>query len=1149
MKTGRVSVGHPVDVAKGTVYSTHKDISIPGKVDLIWERRYSTALLSSPPSPLGPGWTTRYFSGLSYADGEYRFVTPDGELEIFADPNGEVERGKVIRNFGTFQEITCSGSRYIITQWDVDSGEIERFVFVRGKPGTIWPLAALEDVTGQGLDLLYDGRGRLSGIRQRLEKRTLLLEYTSGDRIKSVVFQAAGGEKYTLARYEYDAHGRLVAAHDALKNTDTYEYDEKSQMTGEFVKDGGAFYFIYDEQGRCLKTAGLDGYDEKTFRYLDQQGWTEVTDSRGHVWRYQYNGAGQVITEVDPLGAEEKTEFDELGRITAQIDGNGATTKYEYDEHGNRAGTIDPFGNESLLVFNDAHLPLSLTDPNGNLWKRQFDGENRLVVNEDPLGGRRKYTYDAYGNMIAATDPKGAVMRHAYSAQGILMERTDWQGNATRYATDDMGRVVKRIGSLNDVTLFRYDANGNLTEIEFSDNSIVRGSYDPGGNLASFTDENGNVTKYHYGPCGRLLKRTDAAGHTVEYHWAAEPYNLDRVINERGETYSFAYDPAGRLIREEGFDGRVQTFEYDAADNCIAVINGLGEKISFDVDPAGNLVEEKLPDGSSAKYAYDKFGNLIAAINNNSTVEFKRDALGRVIGETQGKFTVESEYDAVDNLVRSKTSLGYEAAFSFDANGKMWRCALPNGDSMEFERNARGEEICRRLPGGIMFTQDHNAVGQVVGQRVDVHPPDKHNPGSLTPDGRSILPTADPLLRREFQYDKTGALTLIKDGLWGTETFVYDPTQRLIRAFREHGSSEQFAYDGAGNMTSHVIGEETIEAKYGPGSRLLARGSMRFYYDDNGRLISKTENADSDRPQEWHYSWSADDRLQSVIRPDGEEWRYTYDALGRRITKTCKKKTIHFFWDRNVIVHQVEDSLPPVTWVYEHDSFIPLCKIEKGEIYPVIVDHLGTPRELLDKKGNIVWSASFRSWGEVDEHRENRIDCPLRFQGQWFDGESGLYYNRFRYYDPFIGRYISLDPIGLLGGLNLYLYARNPINWFDPLGLNSCDKKKEKELKKKRQAGVKAMWANESENIKNGRPSRKWTPQQEKDILAGKIPKSDIDGKPIEGAHIQSVKDHPELADNPDNIVPKSYTEHRKKDSGEHSTNPKNWDISPNTTP
>ncbi|MBN2993755.1 RHS domain-containing protein, partial [Pseudomonas cedrina subsp. fulgida] len=100
-------------------------------------------------------------------------------------------------------------------------------------------------------------------------------------------------------------------------------------------------------------------------------------------------------------------------------------------------------------------------------------------------------------------------------------------------------------------------------------------------------------------------------------------------------------------------------------------------------------------------------------------------------------------------------------------------------------------------------------------------------------------------------------------------------------------------------------------------------------------------------------------------------------------------------------------------------------------------DHLGTPQELTTPDGEIVWSAHYRAYGEITRLDINTIDNPLRFQGQYFDQESGLHYNRHRYYNPDIGRYLTPDPVKLTGGINAYQYVPNPTGWVDPLGL-SC---------------------------------------------------------------------------------------------------------------
>ncbi|WP_063613826.1 RHS repeat-associated core domain-containing protein, partial [Pseudomonas sp. ICMP 10191] len=132
-------------------------------------------------------------------------------------------------------------------------------------------------------------------------------------------------------------------------------------------------------------------------------------------------------------------------------------------------------------------------------------------------------------------------------------------------------------------------------------------------------------------------------------------------------------------------------------------------------------------------------------------------------------------------------------------------------------------------------------------------------------------------------------------------------------------------------------------------------------------------------------------------------------------------------------------------YLYEPGSYAPLARVDEKEgevenkVYYFHTDQIGTPLEMTDAEGQIVWQAKYRPWGAVEKLVVNEVEQNLRFQGQYFDVETGLHYNTFRYYDPEIGRFITQDPIGLSGGLNLYLYVGNPTSEVDILGL--CSKK------------------------------------------------------------------------------------------------------------
>jgi RHS repeat-associated protein len=128
---------------------------------------------------------------------------------------------------------------------------------------------------------------------------------------------------------------------------------------------------------------------------------------------------------------------------------------------------------------------------------------------------------------------------------------------------------------------------------------------------------------------------------------------------------------------------------------------------------------------------------------------------------------------------------------------------------------------------------------------------------------------------------------------------------------------------------------------------------------------------------------------------------------------------------------------PVITWVFEEGTFVPAAKITEKEKLSIVTNYLGTPEAMYREDGEAVWTCELNSYGKVRNFQgESKTMCNWRFQGQYEDSETGLYYNRFRYYSPDEGIYLSQDPIGLAGGGELYGYVEDVNIWIDPFGLN-----------------------------------------------------------------------------------------------------------------
>ena len=296
---------------------------------------------------------------------------------------------------------------------------------------------------------------------------------------------------------------------------------------------------------------------------------------------------------------------------------------------------------------------------------------------------------------------------------------------------------------------------------------------------------------------------------------------------------------------------------------------------------------------------------------------------------------------------------------------------------------------------------------------------------------------ADPavLIGRRYQYDTIGNLVRTEDQTNGSRDYTYDALGRISQS-----ADEQYRYDPAHNLA---------DGSRISGNRITQYKGTSYRYDPLGNLIEKQQHDGEIQ----HYRYNADNQLtEAEIHRPGQNavlYRYRYDPMGRRITKVHPDgNEIQYLWDGSRLLQEYRKDRT-YTYIYTEDqNYEPLAQIttyngsdKAREILYYHNDQIGIPREMTDEEGNIVWSGDYSSWGKLIQEGRLKLDIhqPFRLQNQHYDEETGLHYNFFRYYDPEIGRFTQQDPIGLLGGENLYALARNAISYIDPLGLSSND--------------------------------------------------------------------------------------------------------------
>lgn len=421
-------------------------------------------------------------------------------------------------------------------------------------------------------------------------------------------------------------------------------------------------------------------------------------------------------------------------------------------------------------------------------------------------------------------------------------------------------------------------------------------------------------------------------------------------------------------------------------------------------------------------------------------MEFAYNSLGLPIRETADGNTILRTYDHTGRILTLDSTTGASLRYTRNGYGELEGFTATGGSDADgagaWESSHRhdtlGFEVERILPGGVVRSFAYDDIGRLVDARTRKDSRTRH--------------------MRRYRWGVADRLLSVEDSRRGETRYSYTPTGQLDRAEYPDGREQWRKSDPVGNLYPDP---DMKLRRYLSGGRLEQDGEWHCEYDGDGNLTERylgTGKWLDGKKDRWRYRWNADGSLAKVVRPDKREVEFTYDALGRRLSKSFGTTVTRWIWNGNVPLHQwkqrreysvMEDRWNTDTerrdmtvWLFDEESFVPMAMIKEGRSYSILTDQLGTPTEAYDAEGNEVWSRVLDMDGNVIEETGNKGMVPFLFQGQYYDCETGLAYNRFRYYSPKMGMYVSQDPIRLTGRiLNLYGYVCNTTYLCDPFGL------------------------------------------------------------------------------------------------------------------
>jgi RHS repeat-associated protein len=702
----------------------------------------------------------------------------------------------------------------------------------------------------------------------------------------------------------------------------------------------------------------------------------------------------------------------------------------------------DTNSNRITLQYTNGQLT-KLLHTNGDSLTLTYNAQGRINQITDSAGQATTYTYNSTGeNLLSVTGVDGTIT-YSYDTGTVaakkhsLLSVTSDLGYQRSFEYDNQGRLTKESSNGNTQTLtYSYDSVGGVTvtdstgasetillddrgnrgQIRGVNNQNLLFNYDADGNLLGVTLPNGSQSGYTYDSKGNLTQQTNLLGQKTNFTYDATFNQLTGFTDPKGNGVSYSYDTKGNLNKITYSDGSTQQFTIDALGNITSSVNRRGSNISYTYNTSGLLTKKQYADGSSVNYSYDTRGNLTSVVDGTGTMTMLYDTANRLTKITypNGR-SLSYTYNADGQRTKLVSSDDYTVNYTYDTVGRLKSLTNATGQNIiTYDYDSAGRLIKETNGNGTYTTYEYDLQDQLT-KLVNYKANNTVNSQyQYTYDNlgrRNAMTTLDGVFK--YGYDAIGQLTS-----------VITPTNRTIT----------YTYDAAGNRIGVTDSGVTTNYTTNNLNQYSNVGNAVYTYDTDGNLISKTQGG-----QTSNYTYNAENRLVKVVTPSGT-WEYQYDGLGNRTATTVNGQKTEYLVDPfgfgDVVGEYNNNSLVAN---YTHGIGL-VSRVNGNNSNYYDADAIGSTVGLTANDGSYVNKYSYLPFGE-DLTKVETVANPFEYVGQWgvTDEGNGLDFMRARFYDSSLGRFTSVDPIGLNGGdTNFYRYVFNsPVSFVDPSGLIS----------------------------------------------------------------------------------------------------------------
>ena len=771
------------------------------------------------------------------------------------------------------------------------------------------------------------------------------------------------------------------------------------------ITDPSGNVFISSPSGTELFTLKPDG------SYTAQTGDTSTLT---------FTSGSYVLT--DATGDVETFRPD--GQVSTVTDASGQVVTVHYDASGVISGVSSSNGQSISFTTNATGQITSATDSQGQSITYSYDATGQHLLSATGPGGTTSYQYDASGNAFAQnaltqiTNPDGTSQSFQYDSLGSLSSQSESGGvGQVSYAYNGPGTVVETDASGNATTLI-YDTNGNLAEVQDAAGDVSRLSYDGNGDLTEITGPDGSTYSFTYDAEGDLTGYTDPLDGTVHATYLPGTNELSSFTDQDGNTTDYSYDPAGNLTGITYDDGSGTTYQYNPSGELTGTSDARGQTTQYSYDANGNLLSEDFSDGTSQTYTYDSKGDLLSAkAVDGGVTSYSYNAAGDLTSVTDPAGRLESYgYNSGGQEVQRVEPDGSISNYSYTPSGQLAELSDGNGNLLvSYTYNAAGQLTVANMGNGASTSYSYDGLGNVT--QIQTEAAD----GSVTSQ-----------LNYTYDVNSRPVTVTSLDGTWTYGRDAQGELTHAVFASTNPSIANQdltYVYDAAGNRTETIFNGAVNNYTTNGLNQYIASDGTTYSYDADGNLVSMTQGG-----QTTTYNYNSQNELLSETGPNGTT-SYTYDALGNQVSATVNGLQNDYVIDPLAIstsatgplsaISQVYNEGGTVAATYDYANGLALQVLPGGENY-YDSDATGNVTGLSSADGELIASYDYDPFGNVI-YASGAGSNPFKFAGDLGEitNDTGDVFVRSRYYSSELGRFLSPDSSGLLGGANSYVYVDN----------------------------------------------------------------------------------------------------------------------------